>query len=156
MQGVRYGLILDSLVNDFVSGEIEHQVCLADREEKPDVIVVEGQGCLTHPAYPGGFEILAGAQIQGVILQHAPARTHYDGWPDFPLAGPDREQQVIELLGAPVVAVALNHERLDRDSVQRLAAEVTARHGVPCCDPLVDGVGPILAALRRRFPRIPG
>src|SRR5262249_33298922 len=44
MQGVRYGIILDSLVNDFVSGEIEHQVCRAFAEERPDVIVVEGQG----------------------------------------------------------------------------------------------------------------
>ena len=26
MQGARYGMILDSLVNDFVSGEIEHAV----------------------------------------------------------------------------------------------------------------------------------
>jgi uncharacterized NAD-dependent epimerase/dehydratase family protein len=156
MQGVRYGLLLDSLVNDFVSGEIEHQVCRADREEKPDAIVVEGQGCLTHPAYPGGFEILAGAQIQGVVLQHAPARTHYDGWPDFPLAGLERERRLIELLGAPVLAIALSHEKLDREEARRAAAACEARHGVPCCDPLVDGVGPILSALRRRFPRIPG
>jgi len=156
MQGVRYGLVLDSLVNDFVSGEIEHQVCRADREEHPHVIVVEGQGCLTHPAYPGGFEILAGAQIQGVVLQHAPSRTHYDGWPGFSLAGVEREKLLIEMLGAPVVAIALNHERLDRETAGRIARDYEERFGVPCCDPLRDGVGPILAALRRRFPRIPG
>jgi len=156
MQGVRFGLLLDSLVNDFVSGEIEHQVCRADREDRPDAMIIEGQGCLTHPAYPGGFEILSGAQVQGVVLQHAPARTHYDGWPDFPLAGLERERRLIELLGAPVVAIALNHEGLEREAVRTIAAEYEARHGVPCCDPLVDGVGPILAALRRRFPRIPG
>jgi uncharacterized NAD-dependent epimerase/dehydratase family protein len=156
MQGVRYGLLMDSLVNDFVSGEIEHQVCRASREASPDVIVVEGQGCLTHPAYPGGFEILAGAQIQGVVLQHAPARTHYDGWPDFPLGGVERERQVIELLGAPVVAITLNHEGMDPAAMARVAAEYEARHGVPCCDPLLDGLAPVVAALRRRFPRIPG
>src|SRR6185503_7521719 len=98
MQGVRYGLIMDSLVNDFVSGEIEHQVLRAFREERPDVIVVEGQGCLTHPAYPGGFEILAGARPEAVVLQHAPARRHYDGWDGFPLAGPERERRIIEML----------------------------------------------------------
>jgi uncharacterized NAD-dependent epimerase/dehydratase family protein len=153
MQGVKYGLLLDSLINDFVSGEIEHQVCRADREESPEVIVVEGQGCLTHPAYPGGFEILAGAQIQGVVLQHAPSRAHYDGWPDFPLGGIERERQVIEILGAPVVALALNHEGIDPQDVPRIVAEHAARHALPRRDPVVEGVGAILEAVRRRFPR---
>ena len=44
MQGVKYGIILDSLVNDFVAGEIEHAVWTAWKEAKPDIIVIEGQG----------------------------------------------------------------------------------------------------------------
>ena len=59
MQGTKYGIIMDSLVNDFVAGEIEHAVWTAWQEEKPEVIVIEGQGSLMNPAYPGGFEILA-------------------------------------------------------------------------------------------------
>ncbi|MGD8727183.1 MAG: DUF1611 domain-containing protein, partial [Gemmatimonadales bacterium] len=59
MQGARYTLILDSLVNDFVAGEIEHAVWSAWHDRDPDVIVIEGQGSLMNPAYPGGFEILA-------------------------------------------------------------------------------------------------
>ena len=157
MQGVRYGLIMDSLVNDFVSGEIEHQVLRAFREERPGAIVVEGQGCLTHPAYPGGFEILAGARPEAVVLQHAPARSHYDGFPDFPLAGVERETEVIRLLsGTPVVAIALNHEGLKPDEMRLHADSLRARHGIPCVDPLQDGVGPIIQELRRRFPRLPG
>jgi len=157
MQGVRYGLILDSLVNDFVSGEIEHQVLRAFREEKPDVIVIEGQGCLTHPAYPGGFEILAGARPDGVVLQHAPARTHYDGFPDFPLAGVEKEMAVVQLLsGRPVLAITLNHEGLGAEEVRGRSAAYRARHGIPCCDALRDGVDPIIEELRQRFPRLPG
>src|SRR5262245_33169231 len=113
MQGARYGIILDSLVNDFVSGPIEHQVVRAFEKERPDVIVIEGQGCLTHPAYPGGFEILAGARPDCVVLQHAPARTHYDGFPEFPLAGVEKESTVIQLpSGKPVVGITLNHQGL--------------------------------------------
>jgi uncharacterized NAD-dependent epimerase/dehydratase family protein len=157
MQGVRYGLVLDSLINDFVSGEIEHQVCRAFREERPDVIVIEGQGCLTHPAYPGGFEILAAARPDAVVLQHAPARAAYDGFPDFPLAGVEREMEIIRLLsGAPVVALTLNHEGLTPEEARRHAAAHRERYGVPSCDPLRDGVAPVLAEIRRRFPRIPG
>jgi uncharacterized NAD-dependent epimerase/dehydratase family protein len=157
MQGVRYGLILDSLVNDFVSGEIEHQVCRAFREERPDVIVVEGQGCLTHPAYPGGFEILAGARPDGVVLQHAPARAHYDGFPGFPIAGIEREAEIIRLLrGRAPLAVTLNPEGLAPDQARDHAAACRERFGVPCCDPLRDGVDPIVRHLRRLFPQIPG
>jgi uncharacterized NAD-dependent epimerase/dehydratase family protein len=153
MQGARYGIVLDSLVNDFVSGEIEHQVVRAFQEERPDVIVVEGQGCLTHPAYPGGFEILAGAQPTAVVLQHAPARTHYDDWPAFPLAGPDRERRIIELLGpARVVAVTLNPRGLTPDEARASAARIAADMKLPCCDPLRDGVGPVIDALRGLSP----
>jgi uncharacterized NAD-dependent epimerase/dehydratase family protein len=155
MQGVRYGVILDSLINDFVSGEIEHQVCRAWREEKPDVIVVEGQGCLTHPAYPGGFEIVAGAQPHGFVLQHAPARRHYDGFPDFPLAGVEREAAILDLLcGRPVVAITLNHEGLSVEETRRHAETLAQRFSVPCCDPLRDPLAPIVQELRRRFPRL--
>jgi uncharacterized NAD-dependent epimerase/dehydratase family protein len=81
---------------------------------------------------------------------------HYDGWPDFPLAGVEREKQLIEMLGAKVIAITLNHEGLDREAAAQIARDYEERFGVPCCDPLRDGVGPILAAVRRRFPRIPG
>jgi uncharacterized NAD-dependent epimerase/dehydratase family protein len=155
MQGVRYGLILDSLINDFVSGEIEHQVCRAFQAEGPDVIVVEGQGCLTNPAYPGGFEILAGARPDGIILQHSPARTHYDGFPDFPLAGIEREIQIIELLcSGRVVAITLNHEGLTQEETLRISDAYRQCHKIPCCDPLVDGLDGVLAELRRRFPHL--
>ena len=155
MQGAGYGLILDCLVNDFVSGEIEHQVCRAFRAEKPDVIIIEGQGCMTHPAYPGGFEILAGAQPDAIVIQHAPARRVYDGFPDFPIAGLDREMKILDLVcGKPIVAVTLNHEELSVEEGRREAERIRDRHSIPCCDPLRDGVGPIVEELRRRFPRL--
>lgn len=157
MQGARYSIILDSLINDFVSGEIEHQVIRAFREEGPEVIVIEGQGCLTNPGYPGGFEILAGARPQGIVLQHAPARTDYDGFPGFPLAGVEREAEIIRLLcGAPLVAIALNHEALTPADLRRHRESLRERFRVPCCDPLLDGVEPVIAEIDRRFPRRAG
>ena len=46
-----------------------------------------------NPAYPGGFEILAAGRPDVVVLQHAPARAEYDGFPGHamhPLGSPDR------------------------------------------------------------------
>jgi uncharacterized NAD-dependent epimerase/dehydratase family protein len=152
MQGARYGLVLDSLVNDFVSGELEHAVWSAWHEQRPDVIVVEGQGSLLHPAYPGGFEILAAVRPDGVILQHAPARAEYDGFPGERLHPLATQTQAIELVsGKPVLAITLNHEGLRPEEVEGVARRLAARTGLPVCDPLLQGLGPVVEAILRRF-----
>jgi uncharacterized NAD-dependent epimerase/dehydratase family protein len=118
MQGVRYGIILDSLVNDFVSGEIEHAVWRAWQEVRPKVIILEGQGSLMNPAYPGGFELLAAGRPDVVVLQHAPGRRDYDGFPGYPIQPLEKQIQAIELLSEkPVVAVTLNHEGLAPEDI---------------------------------------
>ena len=62
---------------------------------------------LTRPSYPGGYEILAAARPDVVILQHAPARKEYDGFPGFPIHPLNDQIRAIELIsGKPVVAAA--------------------------------------------------
>src|SRR5262249_23590582 len=80
LQGVKYGVLLDSLINDFVTGELEHAIYQAWLDEQPQVILLEGQGSIAHPAYPGGFELIAAGRVDGIILQHAPKRLFYDGF----------------------------------------------------------------------------
>jgi uncharacterized NAD-dependent epimerase/dehydratase family protein len=148
MQGARYGIILDSLVNDFVAGEIEHAVWSAWREQSPEVIVVEGQGSLMNPAYPGGYEILAAGRPEAVVLQHAPTRQDYDGFPGYALHPLPTQIQAIELVsGRPVVAVTVNHEGLDPADVPRVCGEISEETGLPCCDPLLQSLEPVLTAL---------
>ena len=148
LQGARYGLVLDSLVNDFVPGEIEHAVWRAWSERHPDVMLLEGQGSLMNPAYPAGLELLAAGRPQCVILQHAPARVDYDGFPGFPIDPLARQIAAIELVGQrPVVAVTVNHEGLDPAATRRACERIRAETGLPAVDPLLDGVGELLTAL---------
>jgi uncharacterized NAD-dependent epimerase/dehydratase family protein len=148
MQGVRYGIILDSLINDFVAGEIEHAVWSAWKEAKPDVIVIEGQGSLMNPAYPGGFEILAAGRPDVVVLQHAPGRKEYDGFPGYPIHPLGKQIQAIELLsGRPVVAVTVNHENLDRSEIPHVCRQITVDTSLPACDVLLEGAGKVTDAL---------
>jgi uncharacterized NAD-dependent epimerase/dehydratase family protein len=148
MQGVRYGIVLDSLVNDFVSGEIEHAVVRAWTGEKPEVILVEGQGSLLNPAYPGGFEILAAARPHGVVLQHAPARKEYDGFPGFALHPLATQIQALELVsGKPVIAVAINHENIPEGRLDDVCREIARESGLPVADVLVHGPGAIVDAI---------
>ncbi len=139
MQGARYSMIMDSLVNDFVSGEIEHAVCSAWEERHPDVIVIEGQGSLMNPAYPGGFEILAAGRPDVVILQHAPAREEYDGFPGYPIQPLPHQIQVVEMLsGKPVVAITVNHEGMSDDQIPVICDAIKMITGVPAFDVLHD------------------
>jgi uncharacterized NAD-dependent epimerase/dehydratase family protein len=138
MQGAKYCLILDSLVNDFVSGEIEHAVWSAWREQKPDVIVIEGQGSLMNPAYPGGFEILAAGRPDIVVLQHAPTRKEYDGFPGYPLHPLNKQIQMIELLsGKPVVAITINHEGIPIEQISTVCQTINRETGLPTDDVLI-------------------
>ncbi len=140
MQGARFGVVMDSLINDFVSGEIEFAVWRAWQEAAPEVIVIEGQGSLMNPAYPGGFEILAAGRPDVVVLQHAPARKEYDGFPGYPIHPLARQVQVIELLsGKPVVAVTLNHEEIADDRIPLVCDAVQKVIGLPTFDVLRDG-----------------
>ena len=149
LQGVRYGILLDSLVNDFVAGELEYAVVEADRKESPRVIVIEGQGSLTHPAAPGGFEILASTRPHGVILQHAPSRKTYLDYPKYPIAPPEIHIHAIEsLFGSRVIAMAVNSEGLDPGAVEDQVAELERRYGIPCCDPLSQGPQRLADAVR--------
>ena len=57
LQGSKFGFVLDSTANDFVSGELEHAIVSCDKELKPSLILLEGQSALRRPFEndpPGG------------------------------------------------------------------------------------------------------
>lgn len=154
MQGVRFGVIMDALVNDFVAGEIEHAVWSAWKEGKAEALVIEGQGSLMNPAYPGGLEILSAGRPDAVVLQHAPARKEYDGFPGYALHPLAHQIQAVELVsGRPVVAVSVNHENLDPEGVEAACTEIFRTTGLPACDVLIQGAGALMEGLAPHLER---
>ena len=152
LQGAKYSMVMDSCINDFVSGEIEHACVSAYDNEAPDALVIEGQGSLMNPAYPGGFEILAAGRPDLVVMQHAPTRKEYDGFPGYKLHPLPEQIRAVEFLsGRPVAAITLNHEGLSREEIPGACAQVTAETGLPCWDVLVDGADGLAGVLRTRF-----
>ena len=148
MQGVQYCIILDSLINDFVSGEIEHAIWTAWQETRPDIIIIEGQGSLMNPAYPGGFEILAAGRPDVVILQHAPARKDYDGFPGYPIHPVEKQIQAVELLsGKKVMAITINHENLSKKDIPWVCDDIAKATGLPVLDVLLDGAEELVKVL---------
>ncbi|MCU0289732.1 MAG: DUF1611 domain-containing protein [Acidobacteria bacterium] len=149
MQGAKYSIILDTTVNDFLAGEIEHAVWSAWNENRPDVIVIEGQGSMMNPAYPGGYEILAAGRPDLIILQHAPARKEYDGFPGYPIHPLARQIQGVEFVsGKPVAAITINHEGLLPGQIPPLCDALRQVTGLPALDPLYSGSGELVNILK--------
>jgi uncharacterized NAD-dependent epimerase/dehydratase family protein len=93
-----------------------------------------------NPAYPGGYEILAAGRPDVVILQHAPARKEYDGFPGYPLHPLQKQVEAIELIsGKPVIAIAVNHEDLSEEEIPAVCEAIHTETGLPTCDVLAYG-----------------
>jgi uncharacterized NAD-dependent epimerase/dehydratase family protein len=145
MQGAKYGFVLDSVVNDFVSGEMEHAIVACDREARPDVIVIEGQSALRNPSGPCGAELIVSAQAKAVVLQHAPGRPCFkngvENWAIPPL---EEEIELVRLYGARTLAVTLNNERLAPAALEEAQRSLAARLRIPVIRPLEEGLGALV------------
>jgi uncharacterized NAD-dependent epimerase/dehydratase family protein len=150
MQGAKYSMIMDSCINDFVSGEIEHATHEAWKNENPDLIVIEGQGSLMNPAYPGGFEILAAGRPDYVVLQHAPKRLEYDGFPGYHLHPLPEQINAIEVIsGKKVIAITVNHEGMESDEIDDACQQITQETGLPAFDILAHGPDELVNLLKK-------
>ena len=138
MQGAEHGFVLDAVVNDFVSGELEHAIVTCDRALAPDVIVLEGQSALQNPCGPCGAEFLLSGQARAVVLQHAPARRFYEGYEHLGIRIPPvtTDMELCRLYGARVLAVTLNREGLSDRELQRETERLERELAVPVIDPL--------------------
>lgn len=154
LQGASHAVVMDSIINDFVAGELEHAVWSAWQHGRPDVLVVEGQGSLLNPAYPGGFELLAATRPHVVVIQHAPGRLAYDGFPDFPMHPLARQIAAVEMISdRPVVAVTVNTEGIPSEEHDEVCRRIERETGLPTVCPLQHGVQRIVDTI---VPRIDG
>jgi uncharacterized NAD-dependent epimerase/dehydratase family protein len=149
LQGGQYGFIVDSTLNDFVSGELEHALVSCWRETGADVLLIEGQAALRNPSGPCGSEFLVSGNARYVVLVHAPKRTYYDHIPDWGRIPPvDTEINLINAYGSTVIAIALNTEGCSRDEAFAYQKQYTEQLGIPVLLPLEEGVAPIVPVIQ--------
>ena len=102
---------MDVLTSGFASGEVENAIITAHEKEHPDIIVVEGQGALSHPAYTSSSAIVRGSAPDAIILQHPPTRKNHCDYPDIPMPKLESEIELIEIFShSKVIAITINHE----------------------------------------------
>ncbi len=155
MQGARFGVAMDAIPPQFCCGELERAVVSAFKAERPDVIIVEGQGALSHPAFCTSAFILRGSKPDAVILQHAPKRPHRCDFPAFPMPDPADEIALIEAFSdTRVIGVTLNHEGMDEAEVETAIARSSACLDLPVTDALRRPDSALVEMVLSAFPNL--
>lgn len=137
IQGARYGVALDSVPSQFCAGELEATIVEAFQNEQPDVIIIEGQGALSHPAFSTTSFILRGACPHAVVLQHAPARAFRCDFDTMAMPDPADEIILIETFADTlVIGLTINHEHMDDAQVCLAMDRFSHELGIPVTDAL--------------------
>ena len=154
IQGAVHGVALDAVPAQFVAGELE---AAAAAGEQPDVIIVEGQGALSHPTYLSSTAILRGSRPSAVILQHAPARSRVSDFPAFPMPTPASEINLIETFAdTKVIGLTINHERMTDDDVTAAISLYELELGIPATDALTRPTERLVEMVLAAFPHLQG
>ena len=155
IQGARYGVALDAIPCQFCSGEMEAAVVEAFEGEHPDVIVIEGQGALSHPAYLSSTFILRGSRPNAVILQHAPARRKLGDFADVPTPDPLSEINLIETFAdTRVIGLTINHENMSDAEVTAAITMYELELGIPATDALTRPMDRLVEMVVSAFPEL--
>ena len=147
-----WGIAIDAVVADFLAGAAE-QLVVEGSQRGGELLWVEGQGSLAHPAYSGvTMGLIHGSAPHAYVFVHKARATHVEGYPDHPL--PDlselielHERVSLRLRPARVAAVALHTGGLDEDDARAEIARVAAETGLTTDDPVRFGADTLLDAV---------
>ena len=156
LQGSKYGVPLDAIQGDYIVGELENAIVEAYTQEKPALIIIEGQGSISHPAYVCGTRaIINASRPSGIIIQHAPARKIRNYKKDvlhIPMPDLQKEIQMLELFSnSKVVAITINHENMRDDDITIAENEYEKKFNLPTVDVLKNGCGKLISHIKHIY-----
>jgi uncharacterized NAD-dependent epimerase/dehydratase family protein len=146
-----WGIAVDHVISDYVAGAAERLVL--EGAERGDLLFVEGQGALFHPAYSGvTLGLLHGSAPDLLVLVYKPNATHNRNYPDLPVPPLNELIAAYENVAAPVrptrvAAIALNTSDLDEDAARAAIADAERETGLPADDVVRFGADRLLQAV---------
>ena len=147
-----WGISVDAVVADFLAGAAE-QLVVEGHQRGCELLLVEGQGSLTHPAYSGvTLGLIHGSAPHAFVLCHKAGSTEVEGYPGHRLPGLGdlvelHERIALPLRPARVAALALNTAGLEETLARDAIATARSETGLPATDPVRFGPGPLLDAV---------
>ena len=151
-----WGISVDAVVSDFLAGAAERLV--VEGADRGDLLWVEGQGALLHPAYSGvTLGLIHGSAPHVLVLCHKAGETAIEGFPEQPIPPLRELVELHECTSLParrarVAAVALNTRALDDKDARAAIAAAEAETDLPADDPLRFGPAKLLDAVLGMLP----
>jgi len=139
------GIPLDAIRVDFSAGAVEREVI---RYQHAELVIIEGQGSLGHPASTATMPLLRGSMPTHLVLCHRAGQTHLTMMPNVPVAPLGDLIRLYEDLASvtglfprpTTVGVALNTSHIESDDEALAACQaIEAEVGLPCVDPVRHG-----------------
>ncbi|QEG39486.1 DUF1611 domain-containing protein [Roseimaritima ulvae] len=146
------GFPIDCVVADFVNGAAE---TLVKQHEQHDVLLIEGQGCISHPSFSAvTLGLLHGCAPDGLIFCYEVGRTMAKGYDQIELLSHRRLIDAYEAnasLRHPcrVIGVAMNSRKVSAEEAAEERQRVSEELGLPVCDVYRDGPAPLVDAVRK-------
>jgi uncharacterized NAD-dependent epimerase/dehydratase family protein len=151
-----WGIAVDAVVSDFLAGAAERLVVEGSRRGG-ELLFVEGQGSLTHPAYSGvTLGLIHGTAPHVFVLCHRAGATEIEGFPGHLLPSLPALIELHERIALParrarVACVALNTADLDEEAARAAIGAAAEETGLPTDDPVRYGAGPLLDSVIAAF-----
>ena len=155
IQGAKYGVSLDAIPEQFISGEMESAVFQAWEVENPDLMIIEGQGSLSHPAYLSSCFIVRGSQPDAIIVQHPPKRVMLGDYDMIKMPTLESEIALLESFsGSPVIGITINHENMTNDEVSTCMQEYENSFKRTTTDVLLHSCDTLIDQILESFPQL--
>ncbi|MGY1887109.1 DUF1611 domain-containing protein [Blastococcus sp. SYSU DS0753] len=146
-----WGMAVDHVISDFVAGAADRLV--REGATRGDLLWLEGQGSIHHPAYSGvTLGLLHGSSADALVLCHRAGRTAIADYPGTALPSLGEivrgyEQAAGWVRPARVAAVALNTAGLDDADARAAVGSAAAETGLVSDDVVRFGATRVLDAV---------
>jgi len=134
-----WGIAVDHVISDYVAGAGERLV--DEGSTRGELLFVEGQGAILHPAYSAvTLGLLHGCAPDAIVLTHIAGASSLRNYPSLAIPPLKELISLYEGLAAPirparVAAIAVNTSALDEDGARRSIASIE-----DSCDLVADDV----------------
>jgi uncharacterized NAD-dependent epimerase/dehydratase family protein len=154
-----WGICVDRVIADFAAGACE-QLVLYAAHEGADLVVVEGQGAINHPAYAAvTLALMTGCAPDALVLVADPRRVRVETYATPTLRYAEaialHERLLDAVKPAPIVGIALNTWGLNDDEARAEIARAREESGLPADDLVRFGADEFYAAIAPRIVKRP-
>jgi len=144
------GVPVDCVVSDFVNGATE---ALIRRNEHHDILLIEGQGSLSHPSYSAVTTgLLHGCAPQGLIYCYEVGREEVKGLEGVRLLPHETLIPMYEAMGGlrqpcQVIGIAMNSRNVSEPESDQERSRMERQFGLPVCDVYRQGAATLASAV---------